>query len=274
MNRTYKATGINLKGMPLGENDRLISILTAEFGLIRAVAPGARKYKSSLRGRTELFVVNDLLVAKGRSLDKIIQAETQQSYAGLSKDLGKLSASQYLAEMVLCLALSEQPQTELYELLKDHLNRLEQLPRQESVYPCLAQAIFHILVLAGFGPVVDSCCLLQEPLQANFSDPQWRVGFSFALGGVINLERQDKEKSETEDGSKLKINTDLTAVELTLLQQLKKRDFPCQDQVLPPAFRENNLTLVWSKLDRLLRDYTEYHLGRYFRSTTLVDSLS
>jgi DNA repair protein RecO (recombination protein O) len=66
--------------------------LTREFGLIKAVAPGVRKQRSSIGGRSELFVVNELLIAKGRSLDKITQASTVESYPGLSRNLGKLSA--------------------------------------------------------------------------------------------------------------------------------------------------------------------------------------
>jgi len=45
-------------------------------------------------------VVNELLI-KGRSLDKITQAESLESYPRLRQDLLKLAASQYLAEMVL-----------------------------------------------------------------------------------------------------------------------------------------------------------------------------
>jgi len=45
-------------------------------------------------------VVNELLIAKGRSLDKITQAESLESYPRHAKI--KLAASQYLAEMVLC----------------------------------------------------------------------------------------------------------------------------------------------------------------------------
>ncbi|NJP21762.1 MAG: hypothetical protein HC763_25260 [Hydrococcus sp. CRU_1_1] len=73
MTKTYQATGIILKGMPLGEADRLLTILSPEYGLIRAVAPGARKHKSRLRGRSELFVVNQWLIVKGRSLDKLLK---------------------------------------------------------------------------------------------------------------------------------------------------------------------------------------------------------
>ncbi len=98
MSRTYKATGINLKSIPIGESDRLLTIFTKEFGIIRAVAMGVRKGRSQIGGRSELFVVNQLLIAKGKSLDKITQAETLQSYSGLGRNLGKLASSQYLAE--------------------------------------------------------------------------------------------------------------------------------------------------------------------------------
>ena len=109
MSRTYKATGINLKSMPMGESDRLLTVLTREYGLVQVLAMGARKHNSSLAGRSGLFVVNQLLIAKGKSLDKLTQAETLESYPGLAQDLRRLTASQYLAELCLCQALSEQP---------------------------------------------------------------------------------------------------------------------------------------------------------------------
>jgi DNA repair protein RecO (recombination protein O) len=183
---TYKATGINLKSMPLGESDRLLTVLTREFGLIRVVAPGARKHKSSLGGRSGLFVVNQLLIAKGRSLDKIIQAESLQSYAGLSQDLKKLTASQYLAELALFQALSDQPQAELFHLLVEHLDRLEKRPGAVTL-ASLAHASFHLLALAGVAPQVQLCCVTQQLLAPDFADPNWRVGFSAVAGGIVGL---------------------------------------------------------------------------------------
>ncbi len=193
MGRTYTATGINLKGMPLGESDRLLTILTREHGLIRAIAPGARKPHSRLGGRSGLFVVNDLLLHKGRSLDKITQAETLVSYPGLSRDFGKLAAGQYLAEVALCQALSEQPQEDLFCLLSEHLSRLEQLPAAShsqtpaSLFAHLAHGIFHLLALAGIAPQVQGCCLTQQPIVPDFSHPDWRAGFSIAAGGIVSL---------------------------------------------------------------------------------------
>ncbi|NEP11879.1 MAG: DNA repair protein RecO [Symploca sp. SIO2C1] len=307
MSRTYKATGINLKNMPLGEADRLVTILTREYGLIRAVAPGARKQKSKLGGRMGLFVVNQLLLAKGRSLDKITQADTLESYPGLSKDLGKLAASQYLAELVLHHALSEQSQEELFELLNEHLRRLEQLPssngKQSEISLVLAQlshGIFHLLALAGIAPQVQMCCVTQKSLSPDFTDPDWQVGFSLDAGGTVNLagnnsrvatlphpalatketvaQTADNYPTNVQNQSPPKLNSKLDAIELTLLQQLAAPELPPLSQVFhnqtEGRFTIDSVNLVWVKVERLLREYTQYHFGRSIRSATLLDVLS
>jgi DNA repair protein RecO (recombination protein O) len=197
MSRTYKATGINLKSMPLGENDRLVTILTREHGLVRAVATGSRKLQSKLGGRSGLFVVNELLIAKGRSLDKITQAETLESYPRLGQDLKKLTASQYLAELALYQAFSDQEQEELFGLLNQHLGQIEDSP-SSLVLGYLTDAIFQFLTLAGVAPQVQACCITQQGITPNLADPEWRTGFSAAAGGVVllsELERLTKEAS-------------------------------------------------------------------------------
>ena len=193
--RSYKATGINLKAMPMGESDRLVTVLTKEYGLIRAIAPGARKHKSRLGGRSGMFVVNELMFAKGKSLDKLIQAETLQSFPGLSRDLAKLTTSQYLAELALAQALTDQPQEELYSLLIEHLERIEAAAKPD-VLPCLAQATFHMLALAGVAPEVFRCCLSRSPLTIELGNPDWQVGFSVSSGGAVDLDEVEKIKGD------------------------------------------------------------------------------
>jgi DNA repair protein RecO (recombination protein O) len=303
MSKTYSATGINLKAQPFGESDRLLTILTREFGLIKAIAPGARKAKSSLGGRSELFVVNQLLIAKGRSLDRITQAETVTTYAGLSKNLGKLAASQYLAELVLSQALSDHPQEDLFILLNEHLNRLQSLSNSHlianstQIIACLTQGIFHLLALGGTAPQVQLCCLSQRLLIPNFTDENWRVGFSIETGGIINLSEwtpsptpsrpkpqkpipvTSKTPTVQDSGNlytiesvpqpQLKINTKLTAGQLAILQHL------AQPELLDPVMsREMILAGDWMTVERTLRQYTEYHLGCSIRSGSLIDTFT
>ncbi|MDY6782419.1 MAG: DNA repair protein RecO [Cyanobacteriota bacterium] len=278
MTRTYQATGINLKSIPLGETDRLVTILTSEYGIVRAVAPGARKQKSKLRGRIEPFVINDLLLVEGRSLDKIIQAETLESYPGLSKELGKLAAGQYLAELVLSLGLSEQPQEALYELFNEHLRRIEHLPKVESesvaaanLLARIAHGTFHLLASGGFAPQVQSCCITGRSLSPDLQDVHWRVQFNVEAGGILS---QDAPALAATATTQKQLNRSLNSLELALLQQL-----PCE-QLDPLLEGQHNsdwsraqIEESWFAIEQLLRQYSQYHLGKAIRSATLLDSL-
>ncbi|MEB3219132.1 MAG: DNA repair protein RecO [Nostocales cyanobacterium 94392] len=301
MSRTYKATGINLKAQAFGESDRIVTILTREFGLIRAIATGARKHNSSLGGRSSMFVVNQLLIAKGRSIDKITQAQTIKTYPSLGGGLGKLAASQYLAEIVLAQALSEQPQDELFELFNEHLSRLQELSTNQDVLAYLVHGVFQLLALAGLKPQVEACCLTGIPVKPDFANPKSLVGFSINAGGVISMSAWEnlraiaqsatmKEQVRVEVASVVKesgggyfssastsspiyetivhqeelptVLRRLSAEELDLLQQLTR------SQIIEETTNHKN----WLYIERLLRQYTQYHFGRSIRSATLIDS--
>jgi DNA repair protein RecO (recombination protein O) len=289
MSKTYKATGINLKAQPLGESDKIVTILTQEFGLIRAVATGARKQNSSLGGRMGMFVVNELLISQGRNLDRITQAETIKTYPGLSKDLGKLAASQYLAEIVLCQALSELPQTELYELFNEHLQRLNDIPKTEikCVVANLVQGVFQLLALAGLTPQVESCCLTQRLLTPDWTNPHWQVGFSIPSGGIICLDawkslRKEIEQGKWENGEIAQSCASNPSYETVFHQQelpIISRRLNGKQLVMLQYLSETEIIQIdaasdsgWLAVEQILRQYVQYHLGQPIRSATLIDS--
>uniref|UniRef100_A0A832H2X9 DNA repair protein RecO n=1 Tax=Oscillatoriales cyanobacterium SpSt-402 TaxID=2282168 RepID=A0A832H2X9_9CYAN len=295
MSRTYKATGINLKSMPMGESDRLLTVLTREYGLIQVVAMGARKHNSSLSGRSGLFVVNQLLIAKGRSLDKLAQAETLESYPGLSQDLRKLTSSQYLAELCLCQALSDQPQEELFGLLNQQLKRLERSP-SELVLPYLIDAIFQLLILEGVAPQVYRCCMTQTPLLPDLETPNWRVGFSAPAGGTITLEAlqqlqqrnpvpkppsaqalatQAASANYRSSGSAKRnahLYRSISAMELALLQAIAQSESQQSVDQTPSFVNFSTSNEDWLSVERLLRQYAQYHFDRPIRSAALIDA--
>ena len=289
MSKTYKATGINLKAQALGESDKIVTILTQEFGLIRAVATGVRKQNSSLGGRMGMFVINELLISQGRNLDRITQAETIKTYPGLSKDLGKLAASQYLAEIVLCQALSELPQTELYELFNEHLQRLNDIPKTEikCVVANLVQGVFQLLALAGLTPQVESCCLTQRLLTPDWTNPHWQVGFSIPSGGIICLDawkslRKEIEQGKWENGEIAQSCASNPSYETVFHQQelpIISRRLNGKQLVMLQHLSETEIIQIdvadysgWLAVEQILRQYVQYHLGQPIRSATLIDS--
>ena len=287
MPKEYRATGINLKGMPLGENDRLLTILTKEHGLIRAVAAGARKHRSAMAGRSGLFVVNDLQISVGRNMDRIKNAEVIQSFVGLGQTLAKLTAAQYLSELALMQALSAQPQEDLFLVLVEHLNRI-QAAANKNVLAYLVHGTYHLLAIAGFAPQVHNCCITQSPVIANHEIPKWKAGFSMVGGGVVNLmttslvannlditdlandgnpnsdPQGDHHKAIGGEAMHNRISHYLDATELVAIQELAQTDLA--DNILEIPIND------WLAVERLLRAYAQYHFDRPIQSSTLIDN--
>ena len=261
---------IVLKGKAIGETDRLVTLFSPEQGLISAIAPGARKPKSSLRGRVEMFVINQFLLAQGKSLDRIVQAETQASFPELSRDVCLLSAGQYLIELILRLAVPNTPQVGLYELFIEHLRRLATQADPNNLYAHLAQGVFHCLAIEGFAPQFYHCAITGNSLTPNFFDPQWRVGFSLELGGIVQLPLL--ESFQVSQTQKQVLTQRLTAIELCLLQQLEQPELP-DFESLPPLAQKRFRVWDWVTVEHLLRRYAQYQFNRPFQAASMVDDL-
>src|SRR5277367_5462569 len=96
---TYSLTAVNVGSFAIGESDKVITLFSSERGLVKAVAKGARKPGAKISGKADLLNVNKLLLATGRSLDIITDAESFETFPHLRSDLCKLSYGLYYAEL-------------------------------------------------------------------------------------------------------------------------------------------------------------------------------
>lgn len=122
----YHDEGVVLRTAKLGEADRIITLLTRDHGKVRAVAKGVRRAKSRFGGRLEPFMRVDVLIAEGRTLDTISQAESISAYAGpICADYDSYTAANVIAETADKLASAENERvTAQYRLLAGALNAL------------------------------------------------------------------------------------------------------------------------------------------------------
>ncbi|HEX2324037.1 MAG TPA: DNA repair protein RecO, partial [Chloroflexota bacterium] len=89
LERVYRTEGVVLRRQDFGEADRIISLYSPQHGKIRAIAKGVRRPRSRLGGHVELFTHVTVLVAQGRNLDLITQAEAVRPYRAIRDDLWK-----------------------------------------------------------------------------------------------------------------------------------------------------------------------------------------
>ena len=161
MNLNQRMKGLSLKVGPLGENDRLLTILSEESGISRLAIPGARKPKSRL-GATSPFNLLDLHIVGKKDLKKVTQIKIIKSYGNLGKNIETLSAAQAISELILIMVGNEDPQKDLLKLVLMHLNRLNELHKTEfnslEALAISVQSCIHLLALGGYCLPLQKCC--------------------------------------------------------------------------------------------------------------------
>ena len=122
--RLYRADAIVLRRRNIGDADSIFTLFDADRGRFEAVARGVRKTRSKMRGHLEPLTRVRVLVAKGRSLDVLTQAETVEAYRPLRDDLDLGSEAMYCAELVDRFTVEEADQHGVFDVLVHVLTAL------------------------------------------------------------------------------------------------------------------------------------------------------
>jgi len=178
----YRAQGIVLRSMRLGEADRIVTVYTSSHGRVRGVAKGARRTRSRFGARLDAFTHADVLLYKGRSdLDVITQAEILGRPRRLREDYASFCAASAMADAVDRTTPERERNVRLFMLLRSGLEALEAGAADPAL---LAYALLAKLASTnGLHPTLGACVECGSPA---------RVGFSYARGGAVCTECLDR----------------------------------------------------------------------------------
>jgi DNA repair protein RecO (recombination protein O) len=173
---TLLVEAVVLRHSNWGEADRLLVLYTREQGKLRSIAKGARRVRSRKAGHLEPFTCAKLMLARGRDLWIVTQAETVDAYLPLREDLIRTGHAAYVAELIDRFTYEEGENRQLYALLVDTLHRLT---GEEDVFAAVRYFEIHLLDLLGYRPQLLNCVQCGEEI---LPEDQY---FSALLGGVL-----------------------------------------------------------------------------------------
>ncbi len=246
--------GLALTCKPLGENDRLLTLLSEAQGLTRLAVPGARRPRSSLAGAVPLAHLR-LQVGGSKGLRRVRQLTVVRNYGGLGQRLETLAAAQALGELCLRMVPGDAPAPGILADLLMQLGRLEQVVSSRAerleALAIAVQGSVHLLALGGYALPLQNCCRSGATLEPPLGDWDWRCSLlpseGLALGAV--------------PGARVVIN----ASELALLQRLLRPALPHRrDGVLMGP------EPVWLHLLTLVESWCGEHLGQVPRAFRLL----
>lgn len=150
-----KTKGIVLNQRNIGENDKVITILSKDFGIIEAIANGAQRNNNKLSASTQPLCYAEFCIYKGKKYNSINSAEIENLFYDLRLDVVKLSLAVYLCELTASISLNGENSWTYLRLLLNTLSLLEKNTKDEK----LLKSIFELklLSLAGFMPDLVCC---------------------------------------------------------------------------------------------------------------------
>lgn len=245
--RVYRTEAVVLRRQDLGETDRILTLYTPDHGKIRAVAKGIRKPASRKAGHLELFTRADVLIARGRSLDILTQAQMLDAYQPLRADLIRATYAAHFAELLDAFTEDEDPSRVLYRLL---VSGLEWLSTTTDLQRTARYYELSLLEIAGYRPELFRCVSCGEDLK-----PVDQF-YSIEAGGVL-CEKCGPDRAHTHP---LSLNA------LKVLRYLQTRPFEVVEQVTLSK-------RVHRESERLLFQTLTYHLERRLRSAAFLERL-
>jgi DNA repair protein RecO (recombination protein O) len=173
----YRDEGVVLRTHKLGEADRIITLLTRHHGRVRAVAKGVRRTSSRIGSRLEPFMLADVQLYEGRSLDVVTQVETLAPYAaGIVGDYRRYTAGTAMLETAERLTdVEKEPATQQFLLLVGGLRALADGAHDPGLV--MDAFLLRSLSVAGWAPSFLDC--------AKCGAPGPHSAFSLPAGGSV-----------------------------------------------------------------------------------------
>jgi DNA repair protein RecO (recombination protein O) len=246
---TYQADAIVLRRLDYGEADRIVTLLTRQHGKLAAIAKGARRGRSRIGGCLDLFARSNMMLAKGRNLDVVAQAERCSDARHIAGDLRRTAYACLVAEVVDKVLEERHPVDEIFQLVVAtliNLNAMDRLPRADAAW-----FLMRILDILGYLPQLEDCPSCGARL------PEASGWFSPLLGGVLCARCGAHEQA----GSPVTVNG-LKVLRLMAAGQAELYD------------RIRLSTDLLSETEQALQAQLEYHLDRRLKSLEFIRSLS
>ena len=244
--RLYRTEGIVLRQRDFGEADRILVLLTPG-GKRSILAKGIRRPTSRKVGHLGLFYRAQLMLARGRDLDIVSQAESLEEFEGIRADLLRFTYACYAGELMDRFAPEDEEGAPFYELM---VQALRWFASEQDLRLWMRYFELRLLSHGGYRPELFACLSCREEIRAV---PNY---FSNDRGGVLC----------TRCGQGVPGTRSISVNSQKVLRYLLTRDAPeVRTLHLQPATQ--------TEVEAVMQSYLEHVLERELKSATFLRRL-
>ncbi len=162
-----------LKVTDTGESDRVVTLLTADYGVVRAFANRAKKINSKMQAATQSLCYGHFSLYSGKDSYIIDSAEAKEVFFGLRQDIESLALGQYFCSLAYDIIPEGQPAPDSLRVILNSLSFLQNGKRSKDFLKAVTE--LKLISLAGFAPNLSVCALCGD-------NPTGKVYFDVSAG--------------------------------------------------------------------------------------------
>ena len=185
-----KQNGLVIFERDLGENDKLLTVLTERYGKLPVVAKGAKSVRNRHMPSTQLFCYASFGLRKKGSYYYIVDSDLIENYFDLRNDVLKHSLASFVCDVVNDVCQEGNNDDEILRLT---LNTLYAIAKDIKPLEVI-RAAFEVRLASelGFTPDMDGCHLCRESTDS--------IYYFDIIDGVIACQKcKNKVNFEIED---------------------------------------------------------------------------
>lgn len=151
-----RTDGIVIREQNVGEQDRLITILTKEKGIIKGFVNGGRNPKNKNVAATGLLCYSDFSIEQTKRDAFVIKEATSKNvFFSLRENIISLSLAQYFAELTYELAPREEDSSEFLSLLLNAVFLISKGTKDLRLIKAVTE--LRMLSISGYMPSLVAC---------------------------------------------------------------------------------------------------------------------
>lgn len=169
-----KCEAIVLRTTDYGETNKIVTLLTREWGKVAVMARGAKKPTSRLSSVTQLFTYGHYLVQKSRGVGSLHQGDIIDSLRDIREDLFATAYASYIVELTDKVTDEQKPNPYLFELMLQTLKYMNDGFDLEILTYIYEMKMLNII---GLYPSLDECAICKQSVG--------KFSFSVKEGGFL-----------------------------------------------------------------------------------------
>lgn len=169
-----KIKGIVVNSANMSDNDKMLTVLTAESGVISVSARGVKSLKNKNSQAVQPLCYSQFVLNEKGDIYSLSSADIIESFYSLRQNVEALSFGVYFAQLAAYIVGRDNMAEDEVRLLLNSLYLLSKNP--ERCFVLCAAFEVKICEYAGFAPYIDSCACGSEGVYFSVTDGECVCG--------------------------------------------------------------------------------------------------